>query len=294
VNVYVGSFGGYIFRDGMLRATATAGQPIALGYLVAVGLGLYLFLQQSIKPRPIRWLGMALLTAGLIASLSRGPWVGAVALLVVFLTTGRNAAPRLIGFVLVVIFAFFVIAILPGGEKAINLLPFIGTTEAGTIEGRKELLEVSIRVFERHPWLGSADFLEAPELQALRTGLGIIDIVNSYIGIALETGAVGLSLFVGFFALILFKIFLAMRSIRERNSEERLLGRVLLTTLLAILLIIFTVSSITIVPVVYWSVAGMGVAYVQMVRNRKRTAIKTILPEEKKSLIHPLRSRRAH
>ena len=77
----------------------------------------------------------------------------------------------------------------------------------------------------------------------------------------------GLGLFVTFFALTLLGIYRAMRSIPDRDSEEYLLGRVLLATLLAILIIIFTVSSITIIPIMYWSVAGLGVAYAQMVRN---------------------------
>jgi len=101
----------------------------------------------------------------------------------------------------------------------------------------------------------------------LKQGEGIIDIVNSYIGVALDTGIVGLGLFVAFFVLTLLGIFRAMRLSSDRNSEERLLGRTLLVTLLSILIIIFTVSSITFIPIVYWSVAGMGVAYAQMMRN---------------------------
>ena len=104
-------------------------------------------------------------------------------------------------------------------------------------------------------------------MQAMIQGQGIIDIVNTYIGIALESGLVGLGLYVSFFALILMKIIRAMRSIPDKDSEYYLLGRALLATLVAILVIIFTVSSITIIPIVYWSVAGLGMAYVQMVRN---------------------------
>ncbi|MNJ71236.1 hypothetical protein D3C77_677560 [compost metagenome] len=36
---------------------------------------------------------------------------------------------------------------------------------------------------------------------------------------------------------------------------------------MGILVIIFTVSSITIIPTVYWSIAGLGVAYIQRVRR---------------------------
>jgi O-antigen ligase len=213
---------------------------------------------------------MALLAAGLIASLSRGPWVGAVVLLVVFLATGRNAMPRLVGLAAAAVLAFSLIAMLPGGEKVINLLPFIGETEKGSIDYRQNLLNQSMIVIERNPWFGSVNYLETPEMESLRTGLGIIDIVNTYIQIVLETGLVGLGLFISFFALILWRIYGAMRSIRDRNSEERLLGRALLATLLAILLIIFTVSSITIIPIVYWSIAGLGMAYAEMVRRQKR------------------------
>jgi hypothetical protein len=45
-----------------------------------------------------------------------------------------------------------------------------------------------------------------------------------------------------------------------------------LATLLAILVIIFTVSNITIIPIVYWSVAGLGVAYAEMMRRQKKEA----------------------
>lgn len=258
----------YLARDGHLRAIVTAGQPIALGYLMVVGMGLYLFLQRSIRQNLIRRLGMALLVAGLIAPLSRGPWVGAAALLVIFIATGRSAITRLMGLALAAMLALSLIAVLPGGEKIINLLPFIGSTEKQNITYREDLLNNSIIVIERNPWFGSVDYLKTPEMEAMRQGQGIIDVVNTYIGVALETGYVGLGLFVAFFALTLLGLYRAMRSIRDKNSEERLLGRALLATLLSILLMIFTVSSITIIPIVYWSVAGLGVAYAQMVRKR--------------------------
>lgn len=259
---------GYLIRDGILRALVTTGQPIALGYLMVAGMGFYLFLQRSIRQKLVHRLGMALLAAGLIAPLSRGPWVGAAVLFVVFIATGRDAVRRLMILALAAMFTLPLVAILPGGEKVINLLPFIGSTEKGNITYREDLITNAIIVIKRNPWVGSVDYLKTPEMEAMRQGQGIIDLVNTYIQVALETGLVGLGLFVGFFALTLLGIYRAMRSIPDRNSEERLLGRALLATLLAILVMIFTVSSITIIPIVYWSVAGLGVAYAQMVRKR--------------------------
>jgi O-antigen ligase len=123
-------------------------------------------------------------------------------------------------------------------------------------------------VIQRNPWFGSINYLDTPEMESMRQGQNIIDIVNTYISVALEKGFVGLGLFVGFFFLTLLGIYLAMRSIPDKDSEEHLLGRILLATLLAIMVIIFTVSSITVIPIVYWSVAGLGVAYAQMIRNK--------------------------
>lgn len=258
---------GYLARDGILRAIVTAGHPIVLGYLMVVGMGFYLFLQRSIPQELIRRLGMALLVAGLIASLSRGPWVGAVVLIVVFIATGRYAARRLMNLALVLMLALPLASILPGGEKVINLLPFIGSTEKANVDYRERLITNSLIVIERNIWFGSVDYFNTPEMQSMVQGEGIIDVVNTYIGIALDEGLIGLGLFVAFFALTLLRIYRAMRSISDRDSEEYLLGRVLLATLLAILVIIFTESSISFIPIVYWSVAGLGVAYVQMVRK---------------------------
>jgi O-antigen ligase len=263
----IGILGGYLGREGILRAIVTAGQPIALGYLMTVGIGIYLFLKHSIQQKSIRRLGMALLAAGLIAPLSRGPWVGAAVLLVVFISSGRYAARRLMILALVTMLALPLVSVLPGGEKVINLLPFIGTTEKSTIDYRENLLTNSMIAIQRNPWFGSVDFLNTPEMITMRQGRGQVDIANTYIRVALETGLTGLGLFVAFFALTLLGIYRAMRSIPERDSEEYLLGRALLATLLAILAIIFTVSSISFIPIVYWSVAGMGVAYAQMVRR---------------------------
>ena len=257
----------YLGRDGMLRAVATAGQAIPLGYLMVVGIGFYLFLQRSFHQKLVRRFGMVLLAGGLIAPMSRGPWVGAAVLLIVFIATGRKPVMRLMSLALAGMLALPLIAMLPGGEKVINLLPFIGTTEKANVDYRQDLLTNSMIVIQRNPWFGSVNYLETPEMQAMLTGGNIIDVVNTYIGVALQNGFVGLGLFVGFFALVVISVYRAMSSLPDKDSEERLLGRALLATLLAILVIIFTVSSITVIPIVYWSVAGLCVAYTQMVKQ---------------------------
>ena len=261
------SMSGYLSRGGALRASATTGQAIALGYVMSVAIGLFLFVQGYVR-RPLqRAMGALLLAAGLFAPLSRGPWIGVVVIVVVFIALGKGAVKRLTLLAAAAMLALPLLTIVPGGEKVLDLLPFIGNLEKENITYRERLMDNSWIVIQQNPLFGSFDFRNTPEMQSMIQGEGIIDIVNTYINLALRVGLVGLGLFVAFFAVVLLGIRKAMRSFADKDDERRQLGRVLLATLIGILVIIFTVSSITFIPVVYWSIAGLGVAYIQMVRG---------------------------
>lgn len=257
----------FVERGGILRAMGTVGHPIVAGYVMTVAIGFFMFIKSSVTNKLSRRLGLALLTAGLIAPLSRGPWIGAGVMIVAFLATGPHAAKRLAILAFSGLAALPIIAILPGGQNLIGLLPFIGSIDTGTIDYRAQLLESTYAVIMRNPWVGSTDFALAPEMQAMIQGQGIIDVVNTYLLISLEYGLVGLALFVGFFALIAWNIFQGYRGLRQTNIELFNLGRSLLASLTAILVIIFTVSSVGHIPVIMWSVAGMGAAYGIMLRS---------------------------
>lgn len=259
----------YLFRAGDLRAVASTGQAIVLGYLVTIAIGFYLFIQQFFTSKLIRYLGILLLFAGLISPLSRGPWVGTALLVIIFISTGKSALKRLtlmgIAGALTLIFC----TMLPGGSKVIDLLPFIGKTETGNIDYRQKLIDNSLIVIKRNPFFGDYNYRQTPELQAMIQGQGIVDVVNTYIRVALEHGFIGLMLFSGFFLSVLLGIHRSMRSILNKDSEAYTLGRSLLATLIAILVMIGTVSSISIIPVLYWTVAGIGAAYCWSIRNHE-------------------------
>lgn len=261
--------GGYLDRGDNLRALASLGQPIVLGYVMVVAMGLYLFLKQSIRSKNIQRIGLALLALGLIAPLSRGPWVGAAVLLIIFVATGPNAIKRLALLGMAALLAFPLLSIVPGGEKVINLLPFIGNTEKANIDYRDKLIDNSMIVIKRYPWFGSVNYLETPEMQEMIQGQGIIDIVNTYIQVSLYSGLVGLSLFAGFFLTVLYGINQSRKKILDKANELHLLGRSLTATLIAVLVMIVTVSSISVIPIVYWSLAGLGVAYTGIVKRTK-------------------------
>lgn len=260
----------YAGRGGSLRASASTGQSIVLGYVISVAIGFYLFLYAGVRSRLQQRLGALLLAAGLFATLSRGPWVGAAAMITVFIATGRNAVKRLILLGLAGVLSLPLLSIIPGGNKLIDLLPYIGTTDTGNITYREELFAKAMIVIQRNPLFGSVDYLNTAEMQSMMQGEGIIDIVNSYLAIALESGLIGLLLFAGFFTTIALGIRKALRTFQDKDAEALRLGRALLATLLGVLVTITTVSSISVIPVVYWSLAGLGAAYIQMLRSTDR------------------------
>lgn len=267
------SMSGYLSRGGSLRASVTTGQAIVLGYVMSVAIGLFLFLQGYLRRPWQRLMGALLLAAGLFAPLSRGPWIGAMVIVVVFIALGRGALRRLVLLAAAGLLALPLLTAVPGGDKVLDLLPFIGTVDKENITYRERLMDNSWIVIQRNPLFGSFDFRNTPEMQSMIQGEGIIDIVNTYINLALRVGLVGLGLFVAFFAAVLHGIRKAMRSFPDKDDERRQLGRALLATLVGILVIIFTVSSITFIPVVYWTIAGLGVAYVQMVRRLDQSQV---------------------
>ncbi|MNO54532.1 O-Antigen ligase [compost metagenome] len=263
------SMSSYLSRGGSLRASATTGQAIVLGFVISVAIGLFLFVQGYVRSPLQRALGALLLAGGLVAPLSRGPWIGAVIIVVTFIAMGRGAVKRLSLLALAGVLSIPLLTVLPGGEKVLDMLPFIGNLEKENITYRERLMDNSWIVIQRNPLFGSFDFRNTPEMQSMIQGDGIIDIVNTYISLALRVGLVGLSLFLAFFVTVLLGIRRAMRAYPNKDDEHRLLGRALLATLVGILVIIFTVSSITFIPVVYWSIAGLGVAYIQMTRRHR-------------------------
>lgn len=260
---------GYLSRDGLLRANGSVGQAIVLGYVSAVGLGLGLALQAG-QRRTLRNLAPVLLMGGgLLAALSRGPWVGVVAMLLAFVWTGRQRMQNIAKLGAAGIAGLVLLSLFGAGQKILSFLPFIGSVDEGNVSYRTRLLENALIVIQRNFWLGSTDYRQTPEMQSMIQGQGIIDIVNTYIKVALDYGVIGLMLFIGFFAIILQQL-RRTQSTLPINDERRVLGRSLLAVLTSILVMIMSASSVIVVGHVYWLVSGISVAWLEMARQKQR------------------------
>ena len=243
----------YLFRDGMLRAAASAIEPISFGFVCMVAGGCALAIRNRVTWSWPQIAAVALIGVGLIVGLSRGPWLGMVALIAVF----TWARPRGVG-MLAKVGAIAALPVIPllfsqYGDRIIRLLPFVGSVETSNEEYRATLIDATIAVVGRNPLFGTIHFRIEPEILALVQGQGIIDIVNTYAAVALEFGLVGLISFVAIFASVLPG--LLVRSFKADPTHASV-ARAMLATLVAIMLTIGTVSSISIIPYIYWAFLG--------------------------------------
>lgn len=259
-------YGGYLGRDGLLRASGSLGQPLVLGYVMAIGIGFWLFLRSDRPSTAGTEVPLLMMAGGSVAALSRGPWVGAVVILLVFIWTGPRAARHTALLVVLAALGMGALSVTSAGQKALNLLPFIGKVDEFNVTYRQQLLDKALSVIDRHFWLGSVDYLQTPEMQSMIQGEGIVDIVNSYVGVALDHGAIGLALFAGFFVTLAWQLWRAQRRLPP-DDETRFLGRALLATLVGIAVMISSLSSVGVIPFVYWLVAGLCVAYLDMLKR---------------------------
>lgn len=262
----VDKMGSYMARGESIRAVASSQHSIVLGYLMTVALGLALFVREFIAPRALFVLAVLVSVAALIAAGARGPWVGALAVASVIMLTGAGKFGRTLRIMLIAIPVLTAMSFTDFGRRLFDLLPFIGTVDTASVDYRRQLFDISLLVIGQHPWLGAFDYLINPAMQDLIQGEGIIDVVNSFLGVALTYGLVGLTLFCGVFAASAWGVWTGIRG-SAPGSEASILGRSLLAVLAGVLVTITTVSSIGVVPVVYWIVAGLCVGYGELVRS---------------------------
>ena len=156
------------------------------------------------------------------------------------------------------------------GSRIIDTLPFVGISETENVDYRADLFDNALIVILRHPLFGSDDYLETPEMQDMIQGQGIIDIVNSYVQIALKAGLVGLAIYLLFFFTVLLGLWSAIRQVPDTEVDLKTLGRALLATLCGALLTIATVSNIGQIPYLLWLLTGLSTAYCAIVRGDGR------------------------
>ena len=264
--------GTYLLREtedgGYLRAYATMGHAIALGFTSMVAVAFLLALTRSFSPpaksQTTKLLGIAVMlmpVVGLLAAVSRGPWLGCAIVMVLGLSFGPGAKQRLLWMLAALPVVIAALLILPQGQKFIDLLPFVGTVDPGSVSYRTQLLDRAMIVFWQNPIFGSLQYLSNPALEEMRQGQGIIDIVNAYVGVALAFGSIGLMLFVAPSAYALWASWTTSRRLANQDPDAEAAGRALAAAMLGVLLVIGAASHYFHIPIVHWLVVSLCVAF---------------------------------
>ena len=250
----------YFFRGGFLRAQVAAGHPLALGYLLAIAFGFWLHLRSHVKSAWQRGAVTTLFWLGLLASQARGPMLGAIAIYFAFFVLGPRAVPRVITAAIVVALLVGTISLTPFGGRVVNSIPFFGeSTERDSFDYRQQLAERSWELIQLHPFLG--DPLARTEMEDLRQGEGIIDLVNTYAEVTLFYGSIGLLLFLAVIIMGLFKAYRASREFARRDPDYALLGICLVACLFGTLLMIGSASFIFGYEKFFYLLSGLAAAY---------------------------------
>ena len=258
-----------LLRGGLLRVQSTTPEPIGLATLMIVALGVWTWLVGAEWRRPRSLVIYALILAASLSTWSRGPWVCTVifaaSLLVTRFFSSRVYIAALVGTAVVC-----VIAKMTGADQAFydGLKLVFGSSQAefGSIEYRRQVLDASIALLQQSPMFGVSNY--GAYLQQFRQGEGIVDLVNTYIIVALNTGLVGLALYLAPQVIVLFKLASRLDSPNQDEPHDRFVG-CFASVLLAISVVLLTTSIIGVLDQMLLAFVALSLVYIRC-RNEMR------------------------
>jgi O-Antigen ligase len=245
--------------DSWLRAQASAGHALSLGFLLAVAFGFWLYLQSRSTTLRARLTIGIVFWLGMIATFSRGPWIGAVLIYLAYSALKPRAISRLFtaGFLMAIVLGLASLS--PIGEKLMTSLHVTGGQPDADFIYRQRLLDRTLDLVQAHPLFG--DPLAMQEMEDLRQGQGIIDIVDTYVGVLLFHGWVGLALFLGFVLSALMGVFRAAKTAISVDADWALLGFNISACMIGILFMIADCSLIFGAEKMFYLLIALAAAY---------------------------------
>jgi len=263
----------YVYRSGFLRVYASLIGPIEFGFVLVVTMCLALAVMSSKISKVMSISGLGGFAGALLFTFSRGPWLGGIIAIISYFAVGPKGISRsiMMGFVGAILATGILIS--PMGEGIVQALPFANNANAEadeTISYRQKLFKNGVEVIMERPLFGSTTFYEHPKMIALTQGQGIIDLVNSYIQVALAKGLVGLFFFTGILLSAMWAAFRAMGLSKNQAPEMSAYARGGFSAMIAIILVLATTSSNPPLPILYFSIAGLCVSIRRIVEAERQ------------------------
>jgi len=252
----------YLMRDGVLRAQTSTGHSLAFGFAMAVATGLWLWLYRFPSPRWVGWLGLLILLAGVGTALSRATWLSTGLMMLMF--TALSGQVRHIVLALSGSLAIFSVlaSVVPAFQELLSKLPIVGDPAASAGEGdgekeyRQAIFEGALELIKDNVMFGLPNAISY--LDYLKQGQGIVDIVNTYIGIALNFGLMGFVPFASMFLIAIYKMWVLRQSL-DAGADGWYLANAMIVMLLIVMILIFSTSSISIIPYIYYGILALSV-----------------------------------
>lgn len=259
---------------GFLRTKVTFPDPLSYGVYGIMMLGVAVAILFRSKRKILVSLFVLLLFLGTIyLTHSRGDWVGAAFMVVFFLFFRMRTFSRLF-YIFVLVITIPVVGLLQSEHFATGTrLGIDDVDQFGSFEYRKKLFLGMLEILPRHPWFGNSMYKAEPEMQALVTGQGIVDPVNTYMKIAVERGLIALFFFL---FVIIRSINTGLRYIKYGFSRNNLVWvhvGAALAALVSGMAIALTFTSFFATIVVYFWIA-MGIARAMQLNLEKRLVIR--------------------
>lgn len=226
----------YLLRGESLRAQASTGHSLALGGIIAIAFGFWLYLASKIRSNFQKIVVAAWILIGLLAAHSRAPAFAIAIMFSINLALGPKGYARLFSALIASSLIAVVLAMTPAGNDFIQSLPIAGNVTDQNVDYRIRLAEVSWELIQQNPIFGNPFFLT--QMEELRQGQGIIDLLNQYANVALLYGITGLALFVAPLLLTLYVSHAQMRRSVAADLDLTLLGCSLMACFLANLALI--------------------------------------------------------
>jgi hypothetical protein len=236
-----GSFVRFKSRGALLRSTSTFGNAYINFGVILAGLTFFsLPIIAQFKSSVIKVGAVVGLVLGFFMSASKTPFLAGAIGFGTLTLVGRNAVPRLVVGVIAAMILLLMLQLTPWGEGLLSYLPFIG--ERGTSDYRARLLERGMDIMWDHPFFG--DHLYTYKLEDLRQGEGIIDIVNAYLGKALEHGLIYTTLLLAVLIWPSVSAVTLLPKLRQVDTQLAFIGAGIIAGM-AVVTIGFTATSMT-------------------------------------------------
>jgi O-antigen ligase len=186
----------------------------------------------------------------------------------VYVALGKSPGPKFAKLAILGAITVPVLIASPFGSKIIDLLPFVGTVDEHNVSYRADFTRISIGHILDNPLFGDPYFNDAAVMEELKPQ-GLLDTLNIFIAVGLGSGLTGMSLFSGVFIVAGAGVFKCMRRQADRTGELYHLGQVLFSTFVGLVVILCTISGISFIPMIYWTVVGLCISYARMLEPTK-------------------------